>query len=180
MLTTEENLRPSSLKDIAAKMLTAARTAPKARGIDNLVLAVATGETIRLISDKMKEIGNSKENYKFFLRDAENILNAEAVVLIASKVKANGLNCGLCGYANCAEKNQVPKAPCAFNTNDLGIAIGSAVSIAADNRADNRIMFSVGIAVRALRLMGDEAAIIFGIPLSASGKSPFFDRNFPK
>ncbi len=176
MITTEENLRPSSLKDIAARMLTAARTAPKARGIDNLVLAVATGETIGVISDKMKEIGNTQEGYKFFLRDAENILNAEAVVLIASKIKVSGLNCGLCGYPDCVEKNQVPNAPCAFNTNDLGIAVGSAVSIASDNRADNRIMFSVGIAVRELKLMGEEAAIIFGIPLSALGKSPFFDR----
>jgi uncharacterized ferredoxin-like protein len=177
MLITEENLRPSSLKEVAAKMLTAARTAPKARGIDNLILAVATGETIRIISDKMKELAYGKDNLKFFIRDADNILNAEAVVLIATKIKSNGLNCGLCGYPTCAEKNQIPNAPCAFNSNDLGIAIGSAVSIAADNRADNRVMFSIGIAVRELKLMGDEAGIIFGIPLSASGKSPFFDRN---
>ena len=177
MLTTEENLRPSSLKDVAAKMLTAARTAPKARGIDNLILAVATGKTIRIISDKMKELASGKDNLRFFIRDADNILNAEAVVLIATKIKTHGLNCGFCGYPTCDEKNQIPNAPCVFNSNDLGIAIGSAVSIAADNRADNRVMFSIGIAVRELKLLDEEACIIFGIPLSASGKSPFFDRN---
>ena len=176
MLTSEENLRPSSIKDIAAKILLAARTAPKARGVDNLVLAVATGETINLISEKMKEIGAAEEKYRFFLRDAENILHAEAVVLISTKIKTNALNCGLCGYPDCDTKQLVPMAPCVFNTNDLGIAIGSAVSIAADHRVDNRVMFSIGIAVRELRLLGDEAAIIFGIPLSVSGKSPFFDR----
>ena len=176
MITTEENLRTSSLKEVAASMLLAARTAPKARGIDNLVLAVATGETIRLISDKLKELAYGKDNLQFFIRDADNILNAEAIVLIATKIKTNGLNCGLCGYSTCDEKNEVKMAPCAFNTNDMGIAIGSAVSIAADHRVDNRVMFSIGIAVRELNLLGDEAAIIFGIPLSASGKSPFFDR----
>jgi uncharacterized ferredoxin-like protein len=176
MLTTEETLRPSSLKDVAARMLTAARTAPKARGIDNLILAVATGETIQIISDKMKELAIGKDNLQFFVRDADNILNADAIVLMATKIKANGLNCGLCGYPTCLEKDQLPTAPCAFNTNDLGIAIGSAVSIAADHRADNRVMYSIGIAVRELKLLGDDASIIFGIPLSASGKSPFFDR----
>jgi uncharacterized ferredoxin-like protein len=157
-------------------MLTAARTAPKAKGIDNLVLAVATEETILLISVKMKELAKGKDNLQFFIRDAENILNAEAIVLIATKIKSNGLNCGLCGYPTCEDKNVIPLAPCAFNTNDLGIAIGSAVSIAADHRVDNRVMFSIGIAVRELKLLDEEAAIIFGIPLSASGKSPFFDR----
>jgi len=176
MITTEENLRNSSIKEVAAKMLTAARTAPKARGIDNLLLAVATEETIQLISDKMKELARGKENLQFFIRDAENILNAEAIVLIATKLKTNGLNCGLCGFPSCEEKNQIPMAPCVFNTNDLGIAVGSAVSIAANHRVDNRVMFSIGIAVRELKLLGDEAVIIFGIPLSASGKNPFFDR----
>jgi uncharacterized ferredoxin-like protein len=175
MIQFEENIRENSLKEIAARMLTAARTAPKARGVDNLIIAMASGETIIQISNKMKEI-SVRDNLAFFTRDADNIIHSSAIVLIATKIKANGLNCGLCGYPNCAEKNNNPKAPCIFNTNDLGIAIGSVVSVAADNRADNRVMYSVGIAVKELNLMGDEAAVIFGIPLSASGKSPFFDR----
>ncbi len=175
MIQFEENIRENSLKEIAAKMLTAARTAPKARGIDNLIIAMASDDTILKISNKMKEI-SVRDNLAFFNRDAENILQVAAIVLIATKIKVNGLNCGLCGYPNCAEKNINPKAPCIFNTNDLGIAIGSAVGIAADNRADNRVMYSIGLAVKEMNLLGNEAAIIFGIPLSASGKSPFFDR----
>lgn len=175
MIHFEENIREQSLKEIAARMLTAARTAPKARGVDNLIIAMASGETIIQISDKMKEI-SVRDNLDFFMRDADNILQAAAIALIATKIKANGLNCGLCGYPDCAEKNKNSKAPCVFNTNDLGIAIGSAVGIAADNRVDNRVMYSIGLAVKELKLLGDEAAIIFGIPLSASGKSPFFDR----
>ena len=63
-----------------------------------------------------------------------------------------------------------------FNTNDLGIAIGSAVSIAADDRIDCRVMFTVGKAVTELKLMDEKVKIIFGIPLSATSKNPFFDR----
>ena len=58
---------------------------------------------------------------------------------------------------------------------DLGIAVGSAVSVAADMRIDNRVMFSVGKAAQSMKLLG-ECTRIMGIPLSVSGKSPMFDR----
>lgn len=175
MILFEEELRKDSVIAIANKMLIAARTAPKARGTDNLILAIAKDETIPEIAEKMIEIASS-DKVAFFYRDAENILQANAIVLIATKIKIHGLNCGLCGFKNCSIKDEYKETPCIFNTNDLGIALGSAVSIAADNRVDNRIMYSVGIAVKELKLLGEEAAIIFGIPLSVKGKSPFFDR----
>jgi uncharacterized ferredoxin-like protein len=59
---------------------------------------------------------------------------------------------------------------------DLGIALGSAVSVAADLRIDNRMMFTVGKAASALELLGEHKMII-AIPLAVEGKSPFFDRN---
>ena len=55
--------------------------------------------------------------------------------------------CGMCGFENCTEKEKNENVPCAFNTGDLGIAIGSAVSVAADNRADNRVILEWGSAV---------------------------------
>jgi len=50
------------------------------------------------------------------------------------------------------------------------------VSVAANNRVDNRVMYTIGMAVKELGLLGSEAAIIYGIPLSATSKNPFFDR----
>ncbi|MGI6432731.1 MAG: DUF2148 domain-containing protein [Sphaerochaetaceae bacterium] len=80
-------------------------------------------------------------------------------------------------FANCKEREeQGPLHPCAFNTGDLGIAIGSAVSIAADYRIDNRVMFSVGMAARELGIFAKEVVIVYGIPLSISGKNIFVDR----
>ena len=53
--------------------------------------------------------------------------------------------------------------------------MGSAVSMAADKRVDNRVMFSAGAAALELGWLG-QAGIAMGIPLSARGKSIYFDR----
>lgn len=175
-LLNERNFNGKIVAVIAKQMAIAARTAPKARGIDNLEIYIAEGETIEIIANKMKEIGNDASS-EFFIRDAENIMRSHSVLLIGTRISAMGLaKCGMCGYENCEEKNSHPLHPCIFNTNDLGIAIGSAVSVAADNRVDNRVMYSVGQAVLELKLLGEEVTIVFGIPVCADSKSPFFDR----
>lgn len=57
---------------------------------------------------------------------------------------------------------------------DLGIAVSSAVSAAAMDKVDNRVMFSIG---KAAAEMGyAENVLRLGIPLSVSGKNIFFDR----
>ena len=163
------------VEQIAEEMCLAARTAPKARGIDLLEIAVVKGDTIKKLSDKMLKVGE-KENNRTFLRDGDNILKATAIVLIGTRTQYLGLKlCGFCGYPGCAEAEKT-KAVCAFNTGDLGIAVGSAVSVAMDHRIDNRIMYSVGKAALDLGLLGKEAVVAYGIPLSATGKNPFFDR----
>lgn len=172
MITFEEDIRNDNIKDIAKMLMTAARTAPKARGTDNLVLAVATDETIVTLAEKMKQLAVER-NMEFLNRDAENILKCGAIVLFGMKISPLGLNCAACGFKTCGEK---PKSiPCFFNANDLGIAIGSAVSLAADMRVDSRVMFSVGQAVLALNMM-PECNMVLALPLSVSGKSIFFDR----
>ena len=172
MITFEEDIRNENIKDIAKRLMTAARTAPKARGTDNLILAVATDDSIVKIAEKMRQLAVERE-MPFFERDAENVINSRAIVLFCMKISPLGLNCGACGFPLCSAK---PKnVPCFFNANDMGIAIGSAVSLAADMRIDNRVMFSVGQAVMALDMM-PEAEMVLALPLSVKGKSIFFDR----
>jgi uncharacterized ferredoxin-like protein len=176
-MALEPEVRSKVLRDTAEKMMTAARTAPKARGIDNLVISAAYGDTIKLIAEKMKELVKEGKGPDYFVRDADNILSAEIVVLLGTRIDPLGIKfCGYCGHKNCAEKNNHPDQPCALNTNDLGIAIGSAVSVAMDERVDNRIMHSIGVAVRELGLLDKDVRIIYGIPLSIGAKNPFFDR----
>jgi uncharacterized ferredoxin-like protein len=176
-LIYEENIRSNTIHNIAEKMMIAARTAPKGRGVDNLVIAIVEQEGIKEISDKMKEIAGRENVPAFFLRDANNILFAQGMILIGTKIKSIGLTpCTMCGFANCEEKNKYPEHPCVFNTGDLGIAIGSAVGVAMDSRVDNRIMYTVGQAILEMKLLGEDVKIAYGIPLSVGPKNPFFDR----
>lgn len=175
-LHTEESIRTETLIHTAKQMLIAARTAPKARGVDNLEMALLESQSIEMVSQRLKDIGLENEN-PTFLRDCENILQASVMIIIGTKIKTMGLKlCGHCGFKNCEEKEKYPNVPCTFNTGDLGIAIGSAVSVAMDHRVDNRIMHSVGHAVVDLGLLGKDIKIAYGIPLSATSKNPFFDR----
>jgi len=175
-LIREETINSETVRDVARKMLMAARTAPKGRGEDNMVLALVEGDEIKRIAQKLAEMGKQYD-MPGFKRDAENILSAAVMVLFGTRIKSVGLKkCGMCGFANCDEKNGHPDIPCVFNPGDLGIAIGSAVSVAMDCRVDNRLMYSVGQAVLALGLLGPEVKIAYGVPLSATAKNPFFDR----
>lgn len=163
------------IEQIAELMCLAARTAPKARGLDLLEVAIIKGDKLKKLSEKMLKIGE-KENNRTFLRDGDNILQAAALVLLGTRTQYLGLKlCGFCGYSGCAEAEKA-NAVCAFNTGDLGIAVGSAVSVAMDHRVDNRIMYSAGKAAIDMGLMGTEVKVAYGIPLSATGKNPFFDR----
>ncbi len=176
-IINENELRRDSLVSIAKKMIIAARTAPKAKGVNNMAMSILTGSDIQLLAKKMKEMGEKQQN-EIFTRDANNIrASADVVLIMGSKIQSLGLKlCGICGYKNCEEKNEHPEVPCAFNTGDLGIAIGSAVSVAMDYRVDNRIMYTIGMAAKELELLGKDFKIIYGIPLSATSKNPFFDR----
>ncbi len=174
----QQQIAEDAVVAAAFQIANAARTAPKARGVDNLVIAVVYGQELELIAQKMESLVKDGRASAFFERDAGNLRASQALVLLGTKVKPMGLKeCGLCGFGNCAHKEEHhPEAPCMFNTHDLGIAVGSAVSKAADMRLDNRVMYSVGIAAREMGLLGGDVPIIMGIPLSVSSKSPYFDR----
>ena len=172
MILNERDSRHDQVLQIAQQMMIAARTAPKGKGVDIIEVAMVTESNIRILSDTMKQM-YEENGFKFFLRDAENILNAECIVLIGTREHPQGLNCGHCGFLTCERK---PLAvPCALNTVDVGIAVGSACATAADLRLDTRVMFSAGLAAQQLGMLGD-CSCVMAIPVSASSKNPFFDR----
>lgn len=172
MIQNERDIRHEHILNVAWQMMTAARTAPKGKGIDIIEVALVTGEDIKILSDKMIAMVE-EHGMKFFLRDADNILSAECIVLIGTREQAQGLNCGHCGYATCAARAE--GVPCALNSIDVGIAIGSACATAADMRVDTRVMFSAGLAAQQLNWLKD-CKMVMAIPVSASSKNPFFDR----
>ncbi|WP_371366471.1 hypothetical protein SRRS_08190 [Sporomusa rhizae] len=175
MIISSKEAEQRAVAQIADLMCAAARTAPKAKGIDNLVTLIVDGQEKGQLSAEMRRIAQ-ESGTQFFGRDGDCIDKAALVVLLGQKVKPLGVTpCGFCGYADCAECAQ-GTGICAVSTGDLGIALGSAVNAAALHHADNRVMFSVGKAAINIGLFDKDVKIAYGIPLSISGKSPFFDR----
>ncbi len=171
ILNERENRHEEVLR-IAQEMMVAARTAPKGKGVDIIEIAMVTESNLRILSDTMKQM-YEENGFKFFLRDADNILQAECVILIGTRAQPQGLDCGHCGYETCASRKE--GVPCAINSVDVGIAVGSACSVAADHRVDTRVMFSAGLAAQRLDWL-DGCRQVYAIPVSASSKNPFFDR----
>ncbi|MBI4595796.1 MAG: ferredoxin [Candidatus Tectomicrobia bacterium] len=175
MIQSNPEIEKEALYRVAKMMCLAARTAPKGRGEDKIVTAIVDGEEKDRITNEMARLGAEK-GVAFFIRDAQNVGKSDLLVLFGTKFGQLGIPyCGNCGFKDC-EENRKNNGICAFNTGDLGIAIGSAVSMAADFRADNRVMFTVGKAAQNLKILGEEVKLIYGVPLSGKGKNPFFDR----
>jgi len=174
-MKTSIELEKSAALQVAALMVAAARTAPKTRGVDNIeTLAIDDEPTKRKLVAKMREIA-AKKDRPSVARDAGNIENSPAVVVIGVESNTAGLNCGYCGKPSC-EALEEADGVCAFNSIDLGIATASAAEVAGRFHVDNRVMFSVGRACLDLGWFGHRVKQALGIPLSVTGKNPFFDR----
>jgi len=167
-----------SIRTIAELMAISARTAPKSAGQDFVVTRIVVGDDLQRLAEKMVEFGE-RTGKKNFDRDGANVRDSAAVLLIGIKnAKPVGLNCGACGFDKCLKPNTHEgefKGPqCAYRLLDMGIALGSAVKTASLLNVDNRIMYRVGVVAREMGLI--DADYVMGIPLSATGKSIYFDR----
>ncbi len=175
MIKFNDDIELEGVINTAKLMAVSARTAPKSKGVDNIKIALVTGEDIQKIRDKMKEIGE-KEEIPFFIRDSVCLESCKAILLIGVKQNPLGLTyCSYCGFKNCKEMKK-NGANCFFNIVDLGIAVCSAINTASLIHVDTRIMFSIGRTVKDMGIMGEDINQILGVPLSATGKSPYFDR----
>jgi uncharacterized ferredoxin-like protein len=170
------NPESDSLLEVARRMCLAARTAPKARGADNIVTAIVADEADKAaLAAEMRRLAESI-SAPLFARDAGCLLAGGPCVIIGTRLQRLEIpGCNLCGFEGCSA-NEAAGARCAYNAGDLGIALGSAASIAADQRVDCRVMYTIGLAAVKLELLGPEVKIAHALPLSATGKNPFFDR----
>ncbi len=176
MIETREQAIHEAAIQTARLMASAAISAPKASGKDNVQSFVLTGEEKAALADHMRDIAK-ETGAEFFQRDAGNVDASEAVVVIGVKNVPFGLeHCGYCGFENCSQMAKAG-AGCALTVTDLGIAVGSAVSIAADHRMDNRVMFSAGQAALRMGFFDPKVRVSYGIPISVTSKSIYFDRD---
>jgi len=173
-----------AVKTVAGLMALAARTAPKACGLDSIEIEIVTGKEQDKIADKMIQIA-SDTGMVFFRINGDQVKASDATILIGvTGKKTLGLNCGACGFASCAEMAKAGAAAkshktdfggpnCIFKASDLGIAVGSAVKTASIHNVDNRVMYTAGLAAMKLGKM-KACSIVFGMPLSASGRNIYW------
>lgn len=121
MIINETDGRKDQVVAVAKAMMAAARTAPKGKGTDRLEIITLYGDDMHRLAEEMRRY-SEKSGFKFFLRDADNVEQSEAVVLLGTTYGIFNLNCGFCGFPTCVEKEKFPAVPCAFNSGDLGIA----------------------------------------------------------
>jgi len=178
------------MKDVAHMvvnlMAASARTAPKAGGKDFLeITVISDADKLAKIADAMKVYAPESTNEAFWLRDASNIENSDALLLIGlTKPVTAGYDCGGCGYSSCAtfEKNRKMQEKemgytgphCIMRMMDIGVALSSAAKTAGILSIDNRVQQRVGAAARLLGYIKSE--VVMGIPVSITGKSIYFDR----
>ncbi len=168
IMIERDDLIRETIINAAKFMAISAITAPKARGIDNIVVKILDKrEELIKLADKMEELASLYG--EFFLRDADNVRNSDAVLLIGCKIVDIGVH-------KPGEMKYDPNL--VLSVLNLGIAIGSAVKTASILNIDNRIMYRAGLAAQLLGML--EADIVIGIPLSARGKNIYFDRKWPK
>ena len=177
-----------ALAAVADLMALAARTAPKGKGIDTLEIRVLKKADCKKLARHLEDMGKSR-GIGFFIRDARNIADADTCVLIGSKADTTaGINCGGCGFPTCADFEKAIRKKkagttlyggpnCVIRVTDLGIAVGSAVKTAQVHNADNRIMYSGGVAALDLGLLQKDCTVAYAIPLAGTGKNIFFDRD---
>jgi uncharacterized ferredoxin-like protein len=170
----------SELDIIANLMAVAARTAPKAAGKDYVVTRIVKGSEVQALAEEMAKFGQ-RTGKKNFDRDGRNVAASDCVVLIGIKdAQSTGLNCSACGAELCTDlainsaEGEFRGPQCAMRVLDMGIALGSAVKVAGLLNVDNRIMYRAGVVAREMGLV--DADLVMGIPLSATGKSIYFDR----
>ena len=171
---------------VAQLMAASARTAPKAGGKDFLeILVVADDADMKKIAQAMKDYAPRSTNEAYWLREAANIENSQALVLIGlAKLNLAGYDCGDCGFSICKEfeltrrmqeKDMGYTGPhCIMRMMDIGVALSSAAKTASLHNVDNRVQQRVAAAARALGYIKAEVAM--GIPVNISGKSIYLDR----
>ena len=167
-------------------MAIAARTAPKGKGRDSLVVRIVGREDLGVLAEEMRIFGEMHE-LPFFTRDAGNVAASSACLILGIRGQETlGLDCQGCGYPSCDAMKEAfpatsdPGSPflgpnCVIKMADLGIAAGSAVKAASLHNLDNRVMYTAGVAARSLGWVPG-CTVAYGIPVSVTGKNIFFDR----
>ena len=198
--TLDNDLARQAVHQVATLMAAAAVTAPKSGGQLMLAGKPAFLETVIIESpDQRRQLGDwlrargKERREQIWFRDADVAEAVHGILFIglAPNWYPPNYDCGACGYATCAEFLHATKdlrrdsdeleftgPTCNLRDIDLGIAVGSAARIAAQNGVDCRCQTRVAVAARKLGLISAELAV--ALSLSVTHKAIGFDRRMPE
>jgi uncharacterized ferredoxin-like protein len=171
-----EALRDETAKRQVQALMNRMLTAPKAKGLDDLRILFVDGADKDALTAWLRRHGEEKGK-PGLVRDAANVDKAVAVVLVGSRPLYMELDCGMCGAETC-DLARAEDKNCIYPLVDLGIALGSGVSMAAEQGLDNRVMYSIGLAALRTGLFAAAPGVrcAVGVPFSVTPKNVFFDR----
>lgn len=175
MIRDVEQIRDETVRQQVQGLMNRMLTAPKARGMDDVSILYVDGEEKATLTAFMRRHGEERGR-PGLVRDAINVDKATAVVVLGARPLFMSLDCGMCGAPTCDDA-QARELNCIYPIADLGIAIGSGVSGAAEQGLDNRVMYSIGLAALKTGLFREPGIrCALGIPFSVSVRNIFFDR----
>ncbi len=163
-MISDKKVYSANIKNAALTMLSRAKTAPKAKGVDNLVYYLLEKDDVKKVAKKLEALAIEKD-IPFFLRDSKNIKDLDYIVVIGLKKDTEK-----------SFKKLTLDSDSNFDSVNLGIALGSAVSAANVYGVDTRIMWTIGFAIKNMNIIKQELQDAYGIPISISEKNIFFDR----
>ena len=102
MIYSSDDMEARAVLATAQRMCAAARTAPKAKGVDNLVTLVLTGEDKDRLADEMERLSEPL-NYAFFLRDAGTMREFMLFALTAPRICCSP-RCARCWAITCIRR----------------------------------------------------------------------------
>jgi uncharacterized ferredoxin-like protein len=90
-----------AIMTVAGLMVLSARTAPKARGVDEIKTRIVSGSELKQLADEMVTIGE-RNAAPFFIRDGKCMAISDTCVPVGVRGDITvGINCQGCGFISC-------------------------------------------------------------------------------
>ncbi len=185
-----ETDRLEAAKLTARLILASGTTSPRVGGVGECTIHILDDACdIEDLCQEMERMGDIKETWQFFKRDAAMLRDADAVLITTSLRCVSDpadINCNMCGKLVCEylkETERLPPDPevafqgplCIFRATNIAYAIDGMVSQARNLGVDYGVFWTAGAAAMRLRILPRNTGFATAVAISITEKSPFRD-----
>jgi len=177
---------------IAARLLLASgTTSPRVGGVMECTFHIIEDECeIEDICQKIENMANDNNSWKFFKRDAQMLRDSDLIILITSLrslTDPSDINCNMCGFLTCEymqEREKFKKEDksvaftgplCTFRAANVAYALNGISSQARQLGIDIGVYWSAGLAGMRMEILPRDTGFAVGVGISVTEKSPFRD-----